>query len=277
MRSGWFLGGFLCLYGLGAAQGCARGVVSALPAGDVSASVAGSRDGEAALPGTPQQEWDAGPSADAGPTSSADGSASGPIPDSATGQAGASRSADAGTSAGDDGSTPSTGCTVSQCGADCVDTLTDPRHCGKCDLACPGSGSCVSGECEVSECVTSSFDGHAYLSCYGSRLTTWSEARDFCRSGSMDLAIIESDAENSHVAGASGFIISGWIGLNDRGEQDAWRWVDATGSEDGPQVGTYAPWGTRDGGRCASLQSWQWWDYDCDASNGFFCEERNPD
>lgn len=42
-----------------------------------------------------------------------------------------------------DGGSP--GCV--QCGLVCVDTTTDPKHCGACDRACPGNQQCVAAKC----------------------------------------------------------------------------------------------------------------------------------
>lgn len=39
------------------------------------------------------------------------------------------------------------GCSQTLCGDDCVDTLTDPQHCGMCNLACV-VGQCAGGTCQ---------------------------------------------------------------------------------------------------------------------------------
>ncbi len=45
----------------------------------------------------------------------------------------------------------------------CVDTATDPRFCGSCDVACEGGKSCLNGKCECSatalQCPDGCFDG----------------------------------------------------------------------------------------------------------------------
>lgn len=43
---------------------------------------------------------------------------------------------------------------LSQCGGSCVDTLTDPSHCGNCFNDCGGGGTCVMGFCQSSCIVT---------------------------------------------------------------------------------------------------------------------------
>lgn len=48
------------------------------------------------------------------------------------------------------------GCTA--CGADeCVDTRSDPQHCGGCDVAC-GAGVCVDGTCTSGSCALGATD-----------------------------------------------------------------------------------------------------------------------
>lgn len=36
-----------------------------------------------------------------------------------------------------------------ECGEDCVDTQTDPEHCGACDHACSEGEACLEGDCEL--------------------------------------------------------------------------------------------------------------------------------
>jgi hypothetical protein len=54
----------------------------------------------------------------------------------------------------DDGAAPDgTVCELTQCGAACVDTETDPAHCGGCDMACTPAQGCETSECACPEVV----------------------------------------------------------------------------------------------------------------------------
>ena len=50
---------------------------------------------------------------------------------------------------GDEGKPAQIACSAGEvaCGQSCVDTATDPRHCGGCDVACPAGVLCVDGSC----------------------------------------------------------------------------------------------------------------------------------
>jgi predicted esterase len=49
---------------------------------------------------------------------------------------------------GDDGGTGEADLCASQCGAECVDVSSDPRHCGGCGKACGAGQSCKAGSCQ---------------------------------------------------------------------------------------------------------------------------------
>lgn len=51
---------------------------------------------------------------------------------------------DAGSSTTSDAS-----CTQMQCGSECIDPMTDPRHCGTCTNACAGGSTCTAGKCSL--------------------------------------------------------------------------------------------------------------------------------
>lgn len=88
-------------------------------------------------------DMDAGSASDAGPGVDADlGDATAAGPDSGL---------DAGPQdvggADLDSGLPDAGCTLTQCGADCVDVRTSVQHCGQCQRDCQ-VGSCAFGQCQ---------------------------------------------------------------------------------------------------------------------------------
>ncbi len=123
---------------------------------------------------------------------------------------------------------------------------------------CP-DGGCQDG-CKIDPgpCMCSEFDGKTYLMCPETK--SWSEARKACKGLGTDLAVIDSHAENAHIAAQTSGKTA-WIGANDRGDdgvgtlvgtgcdptcrrpaggvEGVWKWVDtATGKEDGPMFCT---------------------------------------
>uniref|UniRef100_A0A0D9R1V4 C-type lectin domain containing 17A n=1 Tax=Chlorocebus sabaeus TaxID=60711 RepID=A0A0D9R1V4_CHLSB len=70
------------------------------------------------------------------------------------------------------------------------------------------------------------FEGKCY---YFSPITkSWDEARMFCQENYSHLVIINSFAEHNFVAKAHGSPRVYWLGLNDRGQEGDWRWLDGS-------------------------------------------------
>nr|XP_024646191.1 C-type lectin domain family 17, member A [Macaca nemestrina] len=70
------------------------------------------------------------------------------------------------------------------------------------------------------------FEGKCY---YFSPITkSWDEARTFCQENYSHLVIINSFAEHNFVAKAHGSPRVHWLGLNDRGQEGDWRWLDGS-------------------------------------------------
>ncbi|XP_050625911.1 C-type lectin domain family 17, member A isoform X4 [Macaca thibetana thibetana] len=70
------------------------------------------------------------------------------------------------------------------------------------------------------------FEGKCY---YFSPITkSWDEARIFCQENYSHLVIINSFAEHNFVAKAHGSPRVHWLGLNDRGQEGDWRWLDGS-------------------------------------------------
>ena len=57
-------------------------------------------------------------------------------------------------SSGDDAGSTNT-CSGTMCGADCVDTSSDPNNCGGCGVLCDVSATCVAGQCSSATQPTS--------------------------------------------------------------------------------------------------------------------------
>ncbi|XP_011808607.1 PREDICTED: C-type lectin domain family 17, member A [Colobus angolensis palliatus] len=70
------------------------------------------------------------------------------------------------------------------------------------------------------------FEGKCY---YFSPITkSWDEARIFCQENYSHLVIINSFAEHNFVAKAHGSPRVYWLGLNDKGQEGDWRWLDGS-------------------------------------------------
>ena len=68
-----------------------------------------------------------------------------------------------------------------QCGVECVDTTTDPRHCGGCGTTCATGAACVAGMCK-SSCPT------GQVSCGGTCIDPTSNPQHCGASGACDMA-----------------------------------------------------------------------------------------
>jgi hypothetical protein len=138
-------------------------------------------------------------------------------------------------------------------------------------------------------CLTKSFEAHAYVLCREGR--TWSDARDGCSALGMQLARVDSDAENRWLAanantdgGRSSQI---WIGGSDAAVEGEWHWLDGElfwvgGSTGSPQNDLYTGWNSREpnnvGGdeACLYLETTganpEWYDGRCATVWPFICE-----
>ncbi|KAK3519622.1 hypothetical protein QTP86_019617 [Hemibagrus guttatus] len=104
----------------------------------------------------------------------------------------------------------------------------------------------------------------------------WTESRQDCRGRGADLVIINTKEEQEFI---SELLCSrkAWIGLNDRGTEGVWKWVDDT-----PLTTGY--WGhgepnSRAGNEDCALTGdtsdpvWNWADYPCDHKFIWICEK----
>ncbi|XP_039999198.1 collectin-12 [Xiphias gladius] len=117
-------------------------------------------------------------------------------------------------------------------------------------------------------------------SCYyfssGSQRLNFDEANQFCTNVSSHMLIINDNEEQQFVrnsiAGKGYF----WLGLNDREEENVWKWVDGT-------IPVFKKWkpgqpdnwthGHEDGEDCAGLiHNANWNDFYCTDRIGFICE-----
>jgi len=131
---------------------------------------------------------DAAPSSSGGGSGSGGGSSSGSI-----GGSGSGSSSSSGGSGGDAGSC-SNGTTM--CGAQCVDTQTDPNHCGNCQTTC--AGPCNAGHCSG---FTSSYAGdvweadtHIAVGSNGHVAAVWTASNDPTGKTSFVGASISTDS-----------------------------------------------------------------------------------
>lgn len=115
-----------------------------------------------------------------------------------------------------------------------------------------------------SRCAAATFQGHEYWFCGEKR--SWSSARTQCQAAGMDLARIDSAAENAFVY--ANLRSDTWIGAHDQAVEGAWRWADNNaqfwnGGKGGSAVGgLYKNW--------ASAQPDDWFNQDCGALETVF-------
>lgn len=89
-----------------------------------------------------------GPAATTSPDSTGPGVTGDATSGSSSGEPGTSSGAP-GTSSGETGGSTTEACMGMICEGVCVDTMTDPDHCGMCDNNCVGQQECIEGECIV--------------------------------------------------------------------------------------------------------------------------------
>ncbi|XP_051259626.1 CD209 antigen-like protein C isoform X2 [Dicentrarchus labrax] len=117
------------------------------------------------------------------------------------------------------------------------------------------------------------FKDRSYL--FSTESGTWDKAREDCRNRGADLAVINSDEEQTFVS--KFYKTYAWIGLTKRGEEGTWKWIDGT-----PLTLTY--WatgqpsnGSQDGGEedCVHTIKFDntWNDRSCKLSLPWVCEK----
>ncbi|XP_047387133.1 C-type lectin domain family 17, member A [Sciurus carolinensis] len=111
--------------------------------------------------------------------------------------------------------------------------------------------------------------------CYYFSLSTksWDEARKFCQENYSHLVIINTLAEHNFVAKAHGSPRVYWLGLNDKGREGDWRWLD------GSPV-TLSFWAPQEPNNileedCASMNNGGTWnDLSCAKTTYWICERK---
>ncbi|MFT3927974.1 MAG: C-type lectin domain-containing protein [Myxococcales bacterium] len=149
-----------------------------------------------------------------------------------------------------------------------------------------GSDACASDSGFCGElpagCVSARFEQHAYVFCPS--VETWGAARASCLDLGLDLAIIESAAENEFVA--QHIQATSWIGAHDQTTEGSFEWVTAGAGQDGAAV-TFTSWAPAVPDNCGGLFGQQdcvrissdgrWDDSDCnggclEGTFAFACE-----
>ena len=91
----------------------------------------------------------AGSGGEGGTSSSGGGAVASTGRGGAASTGGDSAASGASSQAGTGGGSPSCAPGFTLCGAECVDTTTDPSHCGSCSDVCSRGSRCVNGECSI--------------------------------------------------------------------------------------------------------------------------------
>lgn len=155
-------------------------------------------------------------------------------------------------------------CAFTTCGGACVDTSSDPSHCGACytpcppgfvcqggGCACPGSltecyGACVdlssdpancgtcgamcSTACQNGQCALAPgcsylvWNGHTYAKC--TTAMSWQDAKLFCLAKGAHLVTLNSAAEDAFIFSISSKPdgVDYWTGFNDINLEGQWEW-----------------------------------------------------
>ena len=152
------------------------------------------------------------------------------------------------------------------------------------DDAAVVSEGCDSGLCsELPQgCESAQHEGHVYVFCDAQ--LPWSAARASCQELSLDLVIIESEAENTFVA--SHLPANSWIGASDAATEGTFTWV-SPGSDAAGSAVTFTSWAPAVPDNCGGLFGQQdcvrlskdgsWDDSDCgggcfEGTFAFVCE-----
>uniref|UniRef100_A0A3Q3KHX9 C-type lectin domain-containing protein n=1 Tax=Monopterus albus TaxID=43700 RepID=A0A3Q3KHX9_MONAL len=107
---------------------------------------------------------------------------------------------------------------------------------------------------------------------------SWDRGREDCRARGGDLVVIDCREEQTFL---SGFIRTNtWIGLNDRGEENKWKWIDGTPltlmswARNQPDNGGGDPqWGEEDCVHIYEEDNTSWNDRSCTTSLQWICEK----
>ncbi|MCA9708359.1 MAG: CotH kinase family protein, partial [Myxococcales bacterium] len=124
-------------------------------------------------------------------------------------------------------------------------------------------------ECECPSVVS---EGRTFYLCHNS--ITWLEARDFCAAQGRELARFESATQTAEVWAAAAEISAGrWaIGLNDREQEEDYRWIDG----DAPAFSAWAdgePSHQLDWFDCVMLRGGAWYECNCIEKGSLICTD----
>jgi len=133
-----------------------------------------------------------------------------------------------------------------------------------------GESACDGGLCVPLPpgCVSASFEEHAYVFCETQE--TWDAARTRCLNLGLDLAIIETAAENTFVA--ERVSAPSWIGANDQTTEGTFTWIEPGGGLEGAPL-SFTGWAPAVPDNCGGIfgqqdcvrisQDGHWDDSDC--------------
>jgi len=122
------------------------------------------------------------------------------------------------------------------------------------------------------ECPSMVSDGQTFYLCHNR--ITWTAARTFCEDQGHVLASFKNEAQSDEVWAAAKEITGGrWsIGLNDRGVENDYRWIDGSA----PDFSLWAsgqPAHTLDWFDCVFLSSGRWFESNCIEKGSFICTD----
>ena len=136
------------------------------------------------------------------------------------------------------------------------------------------SGQTDEGAC--TDCTQVSYQDHTYQFC--AVPNNWADAQDQCAMWGYSLTTVEDEAEdlmlNEYVTLTE--IGSGWLGLNDLGEENEgyFTWISGLESsyEDGWSPGEPNNYGNEDCVEKREDFGWAWNDLNCEDEIAFICE-----
>lgn len=144
--------------------------------------------------------------------------------------------------------------------------------CDGIDNDCTGFADDVPG----CECPSVQSEGRVFYLCLNN--ISWTSARDFCEEQGRVLARFDSLEQTAEVWEAASAISPGrWaIGLNDRGEENDYRWIEG----DAPTFSNWAegqPAHTLDWFDCVMMRGGLWHECNCVEKGSFICTDRESD